>query len=277
MKTGNFLTAITVTLIFLLFSGISPAQDKTNNSDYEPELGQEGKDVIWYPTPQVLVEKMLDIAKVTSSDYLIDLGSGDGRIVISAAKRGAKATGVEYNPDMVEFAKKNSAREGVADKADFINADIFEFDFSKATVVTLFLLPELNLKLRPKILEMKPGTRIVTNTFSMQNWHYDETEELEDKSLNWNTAYLWIVPAKVEGTWQCNDGELMLSQEFQIVSGNLTTGGKLLKITVGKLRGNEFRFTCDGVNYKCQVDQNTMKGMAEKNGKISPWEATRKM
>src|SRR5262250_82501 len=125
--------------------------------EFQPQVGQEGKDVIWVPTPQALVNKMLDMGKVTAKDFLIDLGSGDGRTVIAAAKRGAKALGIEYNPDMVELSRRNAAKEGMSDKTEFIEGDVFEADFSKATVITLFLLPDLNLRLRPKILDMTPG------------------------------------------------------------------------------------------------------------------------
>src|SRR5690349_15704415 len=145
--------------------------------EFEPRVGQEGKDVIWVPTPQALVDKMLDMAKVTPRDYVIDLGSGDGRTVITAAKRGARALGIEYNPEMVELSKRNAAKEGVSDKASFMKADLFESDFSQATVITMFLLPEINLQLRPKILELKPGTRVVSNTFTMGDWTADETAQ----------------------------------------------------------------------------------------------------
>src|SRR5690242_5656180 len=170
----------------------------------QPEVGQSGKDVVWVPTPQSLVDKMLDIAKVTANDYVIDLGSGDGRTVITAAKRGARAHGIEYNPDMVELAKRNAAKEGVSDKATFTKADLFESDFSQATVITMFLLPEINLKLRPKILNLKPGTRIVSNSFMMGDWSPDETATVTDCSA-WCTALLWIVPAKVAGLWKLAD------------------------------------------------------------------------
>ena len=136
--------------------------------EFQPQVGQDGKDVIWVPTPQGLVDKMLDMAKVTPKDYVIDLGSGDGRTVITAAKRGSKALGIEYNPDMVELSKQNAAKEGVSDKASFVKADLFESDFSQAQVITMFLLSSINLKLRPKILDLKPGTRIVSNTFDME-------------------------------------------------------------------------------------------------------------
>jgi precorrin-6B methylase 2 len=166
---------------------------------FEPTVGQAGKDVVWVPTPQALVEKMLDLAKVTPQDFLMDLGSGDGRTVITAAKRGLRAQGIEYNPDMVELSKRNATAAGVADKATFVKADLFETDFSKAQVVTMFLLPSINLRLRPTILNMKPGTRVVSNSFTMEAWQADATTTVEGDCTTWCTAYLWIVPAKAEG------------------------------------------------------------------------------
>src|SRR5258706_13839907 len=183
---------------------------------YEPSSGQEGKDVVWVPTPQILVDKMLDMAKVTPRDFVMDLGSGDGRTVITAAKRGARALGVEFNPDMVALSRRNAAKAGVSDKAIFVEADIFRSDLSPATVITLFLLTDLNLKLRPTILTLKPGTRIVSNTFRMGDWEPDQTVELGCDT--YCTAYLWIVPARVEGRWKTAQGELALKQEFQKVS-----------------------------------------------------------
>src|ERR671924_916667 len=177
-------------LLVMTATAIAQAQPAP---EYKPEVGQEGKDVVWVPTPQALVDKMLDLAKVTPNDYVIDLGSGDGRTVITAAKRGSKAHGIEYNPDMVELSKRAAAREGVSDKATFAKADLFESDFSQATVITMFLLSSINMKLRPKILDLKPGTRIVSNTFDMAEWKPDETASASGCE-NWCTAYLWIVP-----------------------------------------------------------------------------------
>ncbi len=209
----------------------APARKRSRPSrNFNPQVGQEGKDVIWVPTPQELVEKMLDMAKVTPQDYVIDLGSGDGRTVITAAKRGAKALGIEYNPDMVELSKRNAAKEGVSDKATFMKADLFEADLSQAQVITMFLLPDINLKLRPKLLNLKPGTRVVSNSFTMGEWQADETANVKNGCASYCTAYLWIVPAKVDGTWQLPQGELMLKQEFQMVSGTLKTGNNAAPI-----------------------------------------------
>ena len=174
------------------------------------------------PTSQALVDKMLDMAKVTPQDFVMDLGSGDGRTVITAAKRGARAMGIEYNPEMVELSKRNAAAAGLSeDKAKFMKADLFETDFIQATVITMFLLPSINLKLRPKILDMKPGTRVVSNTFTMEDWEPDETANIQGDCTSWCTALFWIVPAKVEGTWQMPAGNLALTQQFQKMSGTL--------------------------------------------------------
>ena len=236
---------------------------------FEPYSGQPGKDVVWVPTPQPLVEKMLDMAKLTPQDFHMDLGSGDGRTVITAAKRGARSMGIEYNPDMVELSKKNAAAAGVADKATFVKADLFETDFSKANVLTLFLLPSINMKLRPKILDMKPGTRIVANSFNMEDWEADETETIGGECTSWCTALLWIVPAKVEGTWTLPAGELKLTQQFQKVSGTLGTQ----PITDGKLRGDVLTFKVGTTTYSGKVEGNMIHGTA---GPTPNWMATKK-
>jgi precorrin-6B methylase 2 len=243
---------------------------QTTQQPYEPQVGQEGKDVVWVPTPQALVDKMLDMGKITPQDFLMDLGSGDGRTVITAAKRGTRAMGIEYNPDMVELSKKNAAAAGVSDKATFMKADLFETDLSKATVITMFLLPSINMKLRPKILDLKPGTRVVSNTFTMEDWQADETATITDDCTSWCTALLWIVPAKVEGTWTMPQGELKLSQQFQNVTGTLGSRG-----ITGKLRGNDLTFTAGNVKYSGRVEGNTIHGTsAGTNGQA--WTATKK-
>jgi len=238
-------------------------------TEYKPSVGQEGKDVIWVPTPQALVDKMLDMAKVTPKDYVIDLGSGDGRTVITAAKRGAKALGIEYNPDMVELSKRNAAKEGVSDRANFVKADLFESDFSQAQVITMFLLSSINMKLRPKILDLKPGTRIASNTFDMGEWKADETATLPGCS-SWCTAYLWIVPAKVSGTWKLPQGELSLQQTFQMITGTLKSAGATTPVK-GKLNGDQVSFTAGSASYTGHVSGNSMEGTVG-GGK---WNATR--
>jgi precorrin-6B methylase 2 len=248
-----------------------PTTGTQQQKPYEPSVGQEGKDVVWVPTPQALVDKMLDMAKVTPQDFLMDLGSGDGRTVITAAKRGASAVGIEYNPDMVELSKRNAAKEGVTDKATFMKADLFETDLSKAQVITMFLLPSINMKLRPKLLDLKPGTRIVSNSFTMEDWEADQTETISGDCTSWCTALLWIVPAKVEGSWQMPQGELKLAQAFQKVTGTLGSQA----ISEGKLRGDEITFKVAGGTYTGKVEGTTMSGTASgTNG--SSWTATKK-
>jgi hypothetical protein len=248
------------------------AQAQSGKADYQPHVGQEGKDVIWVPTPQALVDKMLDMAKVTPKDYLMDLGSGDGRTVITAAKRGVRALGIEYNPDMVELSKRNAAKEGVSDKASFTKADLFETDFSEATVITMFLLPDINLRLRPKILDLKPGTRVVSNSFTMGDWAPDDTVMAKDGCVSYCTAYLWIVPAKVAGNWTLGDGNLALHQTYQTVSGSVRRGGKTVPIANGKLNGDHIMFNAGGSVYTGRVSGNSMEGRISSGGN---WQATR--
>jgi hypothetical protein len=240
-------------LLFAVSSTLALAQTAAQ-STYEPSVGQEGKDVVWVPTPQSLVNKMLDMAKVTPKDFLMDLGSGDGRTVITAAKRGVRAMGVEYNPDMVELSKRNAQAEGVADKATFVKADLFETDFSKATVITMFLLPDINLKLRPKILNLKPGTRIVSNTFTMGDWQADETGNADNGcESSWCTALLWIVPAKVGGSYKTPQGDVTLKQQFQMLSGTIRSEGKTYALQ-GKVRGEAISFTAGGRSYSGRLN-----------------------
>jgi Methyltransferase domain len=262
-----------VALLWLTAAGVF-AQAQPAKEPYEPRVGQEGKDVVWVPSPQTVVDKMLDMAKVTPKDYVIDLGSGDGRTVITAAKRGAKAQGIEYNPDMVELSKRNAAKEGVGDKATFAKADLFESDLSQATVITLFLLPDINIKLRPKILDLKPGTRIVSNTFTMGEWTADETATVNGDCQSYCTALLWIVPAKVAGTWQLPQGQLVLKQTFQMISGTIRSGNVSTPITNGKLRGDQISFTAGGAQYTGRVNGNVIEGNV-KGGTDSNWRATR--
>jgi SAM-dependent methyltransferase len=230
--------------------------------------------VVWVPTAQTLVDKMLDMAKVTSSDYVIDLGSGDGRTVITAAKRGAKAMGVEYNPKMVELSKANAVKEGVTDKATFVKADLFKTDFSQATVITLFLLPEINLKLRPKILAMKPGTRVVSNSFDMGDWKADNTIDTVGKCETYCNAFFWVVPAKVDGAWQTPQGKLALKQTFQFVSGTLTSG-KVVTPVKGRLNGPDFTLTAGSRQLTGKVSGGVMEGTSKTGDKQEPWKATR--
>jgi hypothetical protein len=247
-----------------------PAQ----STEYEPSVGQEGKDVVWVPTNQTVVDKMLDMAKVTPNDFLIDLGSGDGRTVISAAKRGAKALGIEYNPDMVELSKRNAAKAGLTDKATFVQGDIFKSDFSKATVLTLFLLPDINVRLRPKILGMKPGVRIVTNSFDMGDWAPDEKVTVTDCS-QFCTTMFWVVPAKAQGRWKMPNGEFSLKQEYQMLSGSMKTGKASGTIKDGKMTGDQIAFTVGDASYTGKVNGNAIVGTRKSASGETEWRATR--
>jgi precorrin-6B methylase 2 len=247
----------------------------TKQPPFQPQVGQGGKDVVWVPTPQALVDRMLDMAKVTPQDFLMDLGSGDGRTVITAARHGARALGIEYNSDMVELSKQNAAKAGVSDRAEFMKADLFETDLSKATVITLFLLPEINLKLRPKILDLKPGTRIVSNTFTMEDWNADETATVGEGCTSWCTALLWIVPAKASGVWTWKDGDLTLTQEFQMVSGTLRSGAASTPIVNGRLRGDRISFTAGATTYTGTVNGTTIDGTATTGSASVTWTATK--
>jgi SAM-dependent methyltransferase len=251
------------------------AADAQVTGEFHPEVGQAGKDVVWVPTPQVLVERMLDMARVTPQDYVVDLGSGDGRNIIAAARRGARAVGFEFNPKMVELSRRTAAKEGVSEKASFVEGDMFEADFSQATVLALFLLPDNMMKLQAKFLGLKPGTRIVGNTFGFQDWHPDEQETITTDCSSWCTALLWIVPAKVEGTWQSPQGELTLKQQFQMLSGALTAGGSNGSIAGGRLRGDQISFTVAGAEYSGRVNGDTIEGTVKSGSRSDTWRATR--
>jgi len=262
-----------VALCFVSSAAASFAADATDRP-FEPVVGQEGKDVVWVPTPYTLVEKMLDLAKVTPQDYVMDLGSGDGRNIIAAAKRGARATGVEYNPDMVELSRRTAEKAGVSDKATFVQGDMYEADISQATVMALFLLPENMRRLTPKFLALKPGSRIVANAFGIDGWEPDRTERIEGDCGSWCTALLFIVPAKVAGTWKLPQGELALEQKFQVISGTLSSGGKKVPITNGRMNGDQITFAVGGVTYVGQVKGDTMLGRT-KGTTSGPWTASR--
>jgi SAM-dependent methyltransferase len=265
-------------LLFLLsFTLISLySQDQTRSHGFVPYVGQAGKDVIWVPTPFELVDKMLEIASVTGKDYVIDLGSGDGRTVIAAAKLGARALGIEYNPEMVEISKKKAEEAGVSTRTKFIQADFFEYDLSEATVITMFLLPDINLKLRTHLLDLKPGTRIVSNTFTMGDWEPDYEAMTEGNWDSWYTALMWVIPAKVEGIWNLGSGILTISQEFQLIYGTLKTNDKTSIITEGRLNGDLITFTVNGVTYSGKVTgKTTMSGTLISGLTKRDWIATR--
>lgn len=262
-----------LTALFTTTLLTAPVSAQSAGADFTPQVGQAGKDVIWVPTPKSLVEKMLKMAEVKPTDVVFDLGSGDGVTVITAAKQfGVRATGIEYNPDMVELSKRNAQREGVADKTEFIRGDIFATDFSKATVLTMYLLPYLNLKLRPTILNMKPGTRVVSHAFTMDDWAPDQTDSTEGR-----TAYMWIVPAKVEGNWKLDKGTLELKQKFQDFDGVFrNSDGMSWRVTSSNLRGDQISFSIGSATYNGRVSGPVMQGTMRPRPDAPPtsWSAT---
>ena len=276
------------------------AQAQLAQKEFAPKVNRQGKDVIWVPTPQALVDKILDMAEVSAGDYVIDLGSGDGRTVIAAARRGARALGIEYDAELVELSRRNAEKEGVAGRAAFVKADLFESDFSRATVITMYLLPQLNYQLRPKILALKPGTRIVSNSFNMAEWIADDTgnvisirsffapalrrigglvpdpvlDYFADYCTFFCTAYLWIVPARVAGVWRLPQGELRLEQSFQMLSGTLKSGARIEPLANGRLRGDRIRFSAGGAEYHGRVDAGRIEGSVKSGGNTTAWSAT---
>ena len=263
----------TVALIAAL--GVTTAHAQQAQEPFKPTVGQAGKDVVWVPTPESLVQKMLDMAAVTPQDVVMDLGSGDGRMIIAAAKRGATAIGVEYNADMVALSRRSAEEAGVADKATFIQGDMYTADISKASVMALFLLTTNLDKLAPRFLELKPGTRLVLNTFGISGWTPDVTERIEDDCTSWCTAMLYIVPAKVEGTWKTADGELTLDQDFQMVKGTLVSNGKSIAVENGRLKGEEITFSAEGVEYAGRVNGTTIEGTTKSASGQRAWKAQR--
>lgn len=242
---------------------------------FEPTVGQAGKDVVWVPTPPELVEKMLDMAKVTPQDVVMDLGSGDGRNIIGAARRGARAVGVEYNPDMVALSQRLAREAGVADKATFIQGDMFEADISNATVLALFLLPDNLTKLRDRFLHLKPGTRLVLNTFGIPDWEADVTETVAGECVSWCTSLLYFVPAQVAGTWKLPQGELTLTQTFQKVAGTLSSGGSSSAISNARLHGDQLKFTAGGTEYSGRVAGDRIEGVSINGSSKRAWTASR--
>ena len=238
---------------------------------YTPKVGQGGKDVVWVPTSQSVVNQMLDMAELTAKDRLVDLGSGDGITVITAAQRGATARGIEYNPDMVALSVKNAEKAGVSDRATFEEADIFETDFSEADVVTLFLLPDLNVRLRPKLLDMAPGTRVIANSFTMDDWQPDDSTQVTKDCSSYCYVYKWVVPAKVGGTWTLGDKQLVLSQRYQVLEGSLGNAESDIQISEARLDGKRIHFTVGEQHYVGEVDGKTMRGTIDES---SEWTAT---
>jgi hypothetical protein len=265
---GVVIVAFAVISVIFATAGPAGAQQEAGQPA-APRLNQPGKDVQWVPTPPALVEKMLDLAGLTPRDRLVDLGSGDGVLVIAAAQRGARARGIEYDRGLVEYSKRKAAEAGVGRLTRFDRGDIFETDFSEATVVTTFLLPSMNLRLRPTFLAMKPGTRIVANTFAIADWQPDESVAIEPCE-RWCTAMMWIVPARVGGTWRTPKGDLTMTQKFQMVSGTLGEE----RIENGRLRGEEISFTVGKSTYTGRVEGNRMRVSGTLDGEAIEWTAT---
>ncbi len=267
MNRFNRFTGWLLVFAAAAFTGGALAAEDADKKPFEPVVGQSGRDVVWVPTPQVLVEKMLDVAKVTPKDFVMDLGSGDGRNIIAAAKRGARALGVEFNPDMVEFSRRAAEKAGVGDKAQFVQGDMYVADVSEASVLALFLLTENMNKLIPNFLKMKPGSRIVANHFGFNTWKPDEEGRAEGDCGSWCSWLLFIVPAQAAGTWRFQKGDLKLEQEYQMLSGTYTTGGVSATVEEGRLRGDQISFTIGGTKYSGRVGDNTIVGAG--------WNATR--
>lgn len=258
----------------LAWTSAGTAQTQTA-PDYKPTPYMDGKDVQWVPTPLVLVEKMLDMARLTPQDIVVDLGSGDGRNVIAAARRGARARGVEFNPKLVELSKRLATEAGIADKASFTEGDMYLADISDATVLPLFLMTENLDQLVPQFLKLRPGTRIVNNGFEFTKWDYDEVAQLDGAACErWCIAYLYIVPAQVGGRWRLEDGELELKQEFQMLTGTLTTAGKRVPIERGRVQGEMIRFNIDNKRYTGRVSGDTITGQLSGGG-LGIWKAQR--
>jgi SAM-dependent methyltransferase len=270
------------TMAFLLICAVA-AQGQNGREecerDFKPSTGQPGKDVVWVPTNDGLVTKMLEMAEVKGNDLVYDLGAGDGKIAIAAAKQfGAKAVGVEYDADMAKLAQCFVRAEGVTEKVKILQGDIFETDFSSATVVTLYLLPELNLKLRPTILKMKPGTRVVSHSFLMEDWQPDQSSVSID-----GAAYLWIVPAEVAGTWTFKQKggtdtfSLTLEQTFQRLAGKVGDGPD--ELTNGELKGSQISlmFSEEDIHtrLKGQVTGNRIEAQVTRNNKTADFVGTR--
>ena len=254
----NWISAVAVSLLVTLAAPQTQAPPVTAKP-WEPSIGMAGKDVVWVPTSPAMVEKMLDVAKVTPQDFVMDLGSGDGRMVIGAAKRGARAVGVEYTPEMVEHARKNARDAGVEGKASFIQGDMYAADVSKASVLALFLLTHNLDKMKDKFLAMKPGSRIVLNTYEITGWEADETTRMEGDCTSWCTILLLFVPAPVAGTWRMGGGEFTLTQEFQKVSGEFA-GDRGKSAVTGRLKGEEITLTIGGVEHTGRVSGDRIEG-----------------
>jgi hypothetical protein len=262
-------------VVFCVAAAAGRAQAQEQQRPFEPTVGQPGKDVVWVPSPIETVERMLDVAKVTPQDFVVDLGSGDGRNIIAAAKRGARGLGIEFNPDMVELSRRNAVRDGVADRVQFVQGDMFEADFSKATVLALFLLPSNLQRLSSKFLNLAPGTRIVANTFGIAGWTPEQEESMGPNCQSWCTVLLYIVPAQVGGSWRLPQGTLAIEQTAHTFSGSVTAGGAPVQIQDGRVAADRVTFSAGGVTYTGRVSGDRIEGTMTSASGTSPWTATR--
>ena len=261
------------TLLLALVLASATAATAQQKEEFVPQVGQPGKDVVWVPSPEETVAKMMEVGRISAQDSVVDLGSGDGRNVIAAAKRGARGLGVEYNNDMVELSKKNAIKEGVAERAQFVQGDMYQADFSKATALALFLLPSNLTELRGKIFNLQPGTRVVLNTFSIPEWDPDESIVVEN-CTSWCTVLLNIVPAKIAGTWRTSQGmEVTLTQQYQMVTGNAKGPEGAVEVK-GRLRGNELTLSTGKQEFKGVVKGNTIEGTQQPAGGGAPQQMT---
>lgn len=275
MKRAFHSWLCTVFIALAVLTRLSPCALAADGDTYQPKPGQPGKDVVWIPTPDHVVDMMLDMARVTPSDYLIDLGSGDGRMVIAAAKRGARAHGVEFNPDLVTLSQRAAAAAGVADRATFSQGDMFEADISKATAMALFLLPAHLSRLAPKFMTLAPGSRVVSNSYEIGGGWEPDARKRAEPCLSWCIASLYIIPADVAGAWELPGGDwLFLEQQYQKVTGTMQVAGLSVPVENGRLRGRELTFTINRTTYTGQVEGDGIAGTS-KGAVTANWRARR--
>jgi hypothetical protein len=275
-----------VPVAFAALLATASAACAQQKQDFKPYIGQQGKDVVWVPTPDEVVDRMLTMAQTKPDDYVIDLGAGDGKIAIAAAKKfGARSMGVEYNPDMVAFAQKNAQAAGVVGKAQIVHGDIFATDFTQATVLTMYLLPSLNMKLRPQILALRPGTRVVTHAFNMEDWEPDESSDVDGRRV-----YFWVVPASVAGRWAMefsSNGSaekvgLSFEQKYQRIEGVVYLGSLIAGLREPHLSGFRISFAyvdTRGVRreFSGRVTGSAMEGSFRgDNGQDGRWSAAKR-
>ena len=268
------MTACCAALLYLAFSSTTALAQEAAKP-YWPVYGMPGKDVLWAPAEAGMVNKVMELARVGPGDVVVDLGSGDGRTVIAAARHGAQGIGVEFNQDLVNLSRSFAKNAGVAARTRFIKQNLFDFDLGKASVITLFLTPVINMKLRPALLDLKPGTRVISIIFGMEDWQHDDS--VRDESIPncgaYCLAYLWVVPARVAGTWRLAHGEFRLEQRFQMVTGTLSAGGTSVPVS-GRLRGDHITLTAaDSVEFTGRVVGKEMGGTVRINGVGNGWHA----